>query len=282
MRRFFRKAEERQKFFTDCYLDRLESEDHTNVGEMLKKLLVIPERFRSLKWARVYEYLVKFSKSDMIHTDEDVKAFIDIVLSLSTFLLKELMYKILKFLSESASSSHQDIVLHFLRDSGFNKNWQSILFKDKIEIGKSWLTARLQITRNSDENKVRTAYRALQEFTSCQNVYKSQQQPLVGFVRKWLLENVARESIIFELGKISNNDIPPNFYDSFFDLAKDVLRKNLYLVNKDEILNQFLKSRYSTVPIKLNIHIKLMTQLFPVALLYINFFVTCVCWIGKS
>ena len=242
MRKFFSKAEERQKFFTDCYLDRLENEDDTNVGEILKKLLVIPERFRSLKWARVYEYLVKFSKSDMTHTDEDVETFI--VLSLSTFLPKELVYNILKFLSESASPSHQDIVLQFLRDSRFEKNWKSILFKDKIEIGKFWLTARLQITQNSDESKVRTAYRVLQEFTSCQHVYKSQQQPLVDFVRTWLLENVARKSIISELGKISYNDIPRNFYDSFFDLAKDVLRNNLSLVNKDEILNQFLKSRY--------------------------------------
>lgn len=243
MKKFFRKAEERQKFFTDCYLDRLKSEDYT-VGEILKKLLVIPESFRSLKWARIYEYLLEFSKSDMTPTNEDVTAFI--VLSLSTFLPKEMMCNILKFLSESASSSHQDIVLQFLQDSRFDKNWKSILFKDKIEIGKSWLTAKLQITqRDSDESKVRTAYHVLQEFTSCRRPDYKYQQELLNFVREWLFKNVDHDSIIAELGKINNNDIPQNFHDSFFNLAKDVLGKNLKLVNKDEILSQFLKSRYS-------------------------------------
>ena len=242
MRRFFRKAEERQKFFTDCYLDRLKSEDDTSVGEILKKLLVIPERFRSFKWVCIYDYLLKFLKSDMAPTDEDVKAFI--MLSLSTFLPEEMMYKILKFLSNSASSSHQDIVLQFLSDPRFDKNWKSILFKDKIEIGKSWLKARLQITQNSDETKVRTAYRVLQEFTSCRRPVYKYQQELLNFVCKWLFDNVNHDSIIAELGKI-NNDIPQNFHDNFFNLAKDVLRKNPNLVNKDEILNQFLKSRYS-------------------------------------
>lgn len=244
MKKFFRKAEERQKFFTDCYLDRLKSEDYANVGEILKKLLVIPASFRSLKWARIYEYLLEFSKSDMTPTNEDFTAFIE--LSLSTFLPKEMMYNILKFLSESASSSHQDIVLQFLRDSRFDKNWKSILFKDKIEIGKSWLTARLQITqRNSDESKVRTAYHVLQEFTSCRRPDYKYQEELLNFVREWLFKNVEHDSILAELGKINNNDIPQNFHDSFFNLAKDVLGKNLKLVNKDEILSQFLKSRYS-------------------------------------
>ena len=237
MKKFFRKAEERQKFFTECYLDGLKKED--DVGEILKKLLVIPKTFRSLKWAQIYhEYLLKFLKSDVIISDEDVKA----LLLLSSCLPKDQMYNILSFLSKSTSLSHQDIVLQFLRDTTFHKNWKN---NDKIEIAKSWLTTRLQTTLNSDETKVQTTFTVLQELVSCQPVYKNQQKLLLDFVRKWLFDNVAYESIIAGLGKIDNNDIPRNFHDSIFKLAEDVLRKNLQQIKKDDTLHHFLKSRYA-------------------------------------
>ena len=238
MKRFFRKAEERQKFFTECYLDQLESEDDVNMGEILKKLLVIPETFRSLKWAQIYGYLLKFLKSNMTITDEDAK---DLLVLLSC-LPKDQMYNILSFLSKSTSLSHQNIVLQLLRHSTFDKNWRNI---DKIKIRKSWLTTRLQATLNSDETKVRTAFTVLQELLLCQPVHKNQQKQLLDFVLKWLFDNVTHESIIAELGKINNNDIPRNFHESFFKLAEDVLRKNLKLINKDDVLHQFLKSRYA-------------------------------------
>ena len=242
--RIFHKKEETQKFFTECYLDRLStSEDNTNIGEILKKILIIPQGFRNLKWAQIYNYLLTFAKSRVSHTKEDIEAFISIVMSLH--LRREQVYEILKFLSESSSTPHQNIVLHFLSDVKFEGKWKSVIFNDKLQIGKSWLITRIQNEVN--ERKVVTAYQALKELTSCQLVRKYQKvTTLLDFIRKWLFDNVDHASIIAELGKINNiDDLQRNVQNSFFTLVKDVLRKDLSLVNKQEILNEFFNSRYS-------------------------------------
>lgn len=239
MRKFFHKEDERQKFFAECYLDRLSSSE--NIGEILKNILIIPEKCRSLYWKRPYDYLLEFARSHVNTTDEDVKAFSSILQSLP--LPGEQIYEILKFLSESTSTLRQDIVLQFLSDGKFDGKWKSVHFKGKVEIGKSWLLTRLQNERN-----VLTAYRVLKELTSCQLVCKNRNltSEFLDFVRKWLFDNLAHESIISELGKINNiNDLLPNARKSFYTLVNDVLRKDLNLVNKKEILNQFFNSRYS-------------------------------------
>jgi hypothetical protein len=242
--RIFRKREEKmQNFFTECYLDRLStSEDNTNIGEILKKILIIPQEFRKLKWARIYDFLLTFAKSRVSNTKEDIEAFISIAMSLH--LRREQVYDILKFLSESSSIPHQNIVLNFLSDVKFEDKWKSVIFKDKLHIGKSWLLTRIQ-----NENKVLTAYHALKELTSCHLVCKYKHHltsELLDFLCKWLFDNVDHASIIAELGKINNiDDLQRNVQNSFFTLVKDVLRKDLSLVNKQEILNEFFNSRYS-------------------------------------
>ena len=241
--RIFRKKEEMQKFFTECYLDRLStSEDNANIGEILKKILNIPKEFRSLiKWAQIYDFLLTFAKSRVSPTDEDIEAFISIITSLH--LPGEKVYAILKFLSESNSIPHQKIVLHFLRDVKFEGKWKSV--QDKLNIGKSWLITRIQNELN--ERKVVTAYQALKELTSCQLVRKYQKVTnLLDFIRKWVFDNVDHATIIAEIGKINNiDDLQQNVQNSFLTLVKDVLRKDLSLVNKQEILNEFFNSRYS-------------------------------------
>ena len=240
MWKFFRDIKDKQKFFTECYLDSLRSsEDNTNIGEILKKILIIPENVRSLTWARLYEYLREFARSHVNPTEEHIAAFMEISLHLP----REQMYNILNFLSESTSTHHQDILLRFLSDAKFDSKWKSI--KDKVEIGKCWLRTRIQ-TDKSDGKTVLTAYHVLNDLIACRLVSKYQQlmSDLLEFFHQWLFNNVAHASIIAVLGEINNiDDLPRNVRESFFRLLKDVLRKDLKLINGKEILNQFSNSR---------------------------------------
>ena len=46
MSKFFHNLKDKDKFLTECYLDHISG---SNKGEMLKKLLIIPEKFRNIK-----------------------------------------------------------------------------------------------------------------------------------------------------------------------------------------------------------------------------------------
>ena len=243
MGKIFRKHEERQKFFTECYLDRLKSsENNTNIGEILKRILIIPEEFRSLKWAQIYDFVLKFVESHVSPTDKDTEAFIGIVMSLH--LPKEQVYGLLMQLS--TSTPHHYIVLQFLKEDKFESKWKSIYFEGKLEIGKSWLKTRML----HNEKKVVTAYQAFNELALSPLIQKTQKRftsELLVFLREWLIYNVDHTSIIAELGKNSNvDDFLPNVQKSLFTLVKDILHKDLNLVNKQEILDEFFNSRYST------------------------------------
>jgi hypothetical protein len=244
MWRIFRNEEERRKFFTECYLDRLSSSE--NDGEILRKILIIPEKFRSLKWAQIYDFLLNFiAKTHEDKDDEDIKAFISIVLSLH--LQKEQVYKILKLLSESSSTPYQIIVLHFLRENKFQRKWDCMNFKDKLEIGKSWLMTRIQ-----NERTVATAYQTLDELALCPLVQKHQgfKRELLDFLRMWLFDNMDHSSIIAEVGKNNNvGDLPSDVQKSILNLVRAILQNDLNLINKQEILNEILNSRY-IIPIK--------------------------------
>ena len=244
MKKCFFTEKDRLKFFTDCYLERLQSNEiNSTIGEIMTKLLIIPAKFHHLKWGSLYEYLRKFAKSDAHLTNEDVEAF----LQLTLYLPKDQFYDILKFLSESCSPIRQNMVLKFLNSLKFKSKWKSVSFKKEVEIGKSWFIRKMETASGHKiaENNVLTAHRVLNNFISCLLVRKNPQMfsELGNIVRNWLLENVDHALIINESGVISNDDLPPDVSSNFFKLVNEVLRQNFNLVNKKEILQNFYDSR---------------------------------------
>ena len=247
MRKFFNRLQDRQKFFTECYLDHLRSNEHSTyyADEIFKKLLIIPENLRSLNWSQIFEYLLKFAESKEKASNECVTDFISLFLSICV--PKELVCQLLEILSKSTLDSHQNILKELLRIPEFDKKWKSISFQSKVSIGQVWLMTKLRaILDNSDRGIVVTSYLILKELTSCSLVCKltNIKSELFDFVYKWLLENVDPGNIIIEIGKIHDSvEIPRRFQESIFKLLKHILESDINLINRKEVLDLFSCSR---------------------------------------
>ncbi|XP_028413413.1 E3 ubiquitin-protein ligase rnf213-alpha-like, partial [Dendronephthya gigantea] len=247
MKKCFFTEKERLKFFADCYLERLQSnENNSTIGEVLKKLLIIPAKIRNLKWGSLYEYLRRFAKSDAHLTDEDIADFQQLTLHLP----KEQSHDILMFLSKSSSPRRQNMVLEFLKSPKFESKWKSLPLK-KVAIGKSWLIRKLETAADEKNhgiagNMVLTAHCLFKDFISCLPVRenKTMFSELGKTVRNWLLENVDYALIIKESGEISNVDLPSDVRSNLFKLVDEVLRQNFNLVNTKETMNNFYNSSF--------------------------------------
>jgi hypothetical protein len=242
IKRFFYNQQNQEKFCTDFYKDNVLASSGENIGisEKLQQLIELPRNLRVQLSGALYSYLLEFIKSIEKPTKEDVENFMDIQLSLNK-LNNDQIDTILMLLSTSETVQYQELFLKLLNDERFRNQWQKVKRTTKVQICTTWVKTRACVKEETNIKVART-YQFAEELISCTLVNKDLCKMLLDSVRECLFQNVQAEVICQELKNL-DKFLQFDVRESCIHLIKDILDKNLHIVNDQRLLSQFSHSR---------------------------------------
>ena len=249
--KFFEDEGKKEDFFVKFYQDNHYNATRRGTGEKLVELLKIPRTLRGKLYRLVNSCLLDFVRSGEKMEEEQIKAFIDLIIS-DQCLQEPQVNDLLIEISRSKSVDRHKLLLKILETSQFRDNWHLTSMTQKIRICSSWVTNKVtnEMSIRNGIDKTTAVYHGLELLMCCplNKSYNQLAEEVSRTVNENLLRNEESLSVLRAFGNISKYSTVVQ--DCYKAHVKEILCRDRRVIKRSvNVLDEYSNSRYVIIVI---------------------------------